>query len=437
MKKVAIKIWGMNTPEKIGIVESLLSPLQGVHGVVCDFIYESVSVLYDAHLIKPADMMAVITSSTDFTVSKCHAFAGINVKKANRLLAMLLLIALAYMLFRQTDFSSYSLQNFSSQGGFSQYAILFLVGLLTSLHHLPTCGSVVITQCITKNKTLSSKIKPSLSFNLGRLLSFSLIGLLMGFLGSLFVITHEIALIFQLIVGMLIILSGLRLLDGFGWLKLFKKKSCCKHEACRGKSSWHSRGNRPLIVGMLSAFMPCGLHVIQLVAFSAGTPIAGALSLFFFSLGSTPLLFSVGLISTTLSKSFTDKMVRMGALLVMVMGMLMVYRGVMLSYAWHAPESDVVSWPAVDTDVFIVYSILDQDEPLAITVSTGVLVKWVVEATENQIIPCNRLISIPRLNIFHVLEPGRNEIIFTPTSRGTFTYRCGMGNIQGTIVVID
>ena len=69
------------------------------------------------------------------------------------------------------------------------YGLLFAVGLLTSLHCIAMCGGINLSQCVTykfnENETNKiTKLKPSLMYNAGRVASYTLIGGIVGALGS-------------------------------------------------------------------------------------------------------------------------------------------------------------------------------------------------------------------------------------------------------------
>ena len=86
----------------------------------------------------------------------------------------------------------------------------------------------------------------------------------------------------------------------------------------------------PLIIGLLTGFMPCGpLQAAQLYALSTGNPITGAISMFLFCLGTIPLLFGIGAFAGFLGskKSLTNKVVTIGAVLVTVLGFSMFSQG--------------------------------------------------------------------------------------------------------------
>src|SRR5665647_2658897 len=89
----------------------------------------------------------------------------------------------------------------------------------------------------------------------------------------------------------------------------------------RNKLMGKSGERGPFIVGLLNGLMPCGpLQAMQLYALGTGSALAGALSMLIFSLGTVPLMFGFGAISTMLSKKFTRSILRFSAVLVVILG---------------------------------------------------------------------------------------------------------------------
>ena len=72
----------------------------------------------------------------------------------------------------------------------------------------------------------------------------------------------------------------------------------------------------------------CGpLQAMQLYALGTGSMLTGALSMFLFSLGTVPLMFGFGAISSVFKQQFNQKMLKVSAILVMLLGVVMLNRG--------------------------------------------------------------------------------------------------------------
>lgn len=89
---------------------------------------------------------------------------------------------------------------------------------------------------------------------------------------------------------------------------------------------------KPLLIGILNGFMPCGpLQAMQLYALGTGGFIQGALSMFAFSIGTVPLMLTFGTVSTFITKRFSKYMVRASAVLIVALSIVMITRGLSLS----------------------------------------------------------------------------------------------------------
>ena len=70
---------------------------------------------------------------------------------------------------------------------------------------------------------------------------------------------------------------------------------------------------------------------MQIVALASGNPLAGAFSMFMFSLGTVPLMLGLGSFVSLLGKRFTKRVMEIGAVLVVVLGLAMLSQGFSLS----------------------------------------------------------------------------------------------------------
>jgi hypothetical protein len=204
-------------------------------------------------------------------------------------------------------------------------------------------------------------------------------------------------------------------------------------------------GNGPLVVGLLNGLMPCGpLQTMQIYALSTGSPVAGALSMLLFSLGTVPLMFGLGALSSALSQRFTHNVMTVGAALIVLLGLSMLSQGMSLSgfspgvllqgatVGGGGYESSV----SVENDVQVVRSTLMSGRYPAIEVRADMPVKWIIDAPQGSVNGCNGRLQIPEYGITHTFEIGENIIEFTPERTGTFPYSCWMGMIKSTITVL-
>ncbi len=201
--------------------------------------------------------------------------------------------------------------------------------------------------------------KPTLLYNVGRVASYTVIGTVVGALGATLSLSLAARSAIQLIAGvfmLLMALSMLGLVPGVATLlarvkaavgKVLPKKrddasrtgatnAAAEASETAGSTTSSAPSSKrprrvlrgPLIVGLLSGFMPCGpLQAMQLYALGSGSALAGGASMLCFALGTVPLMLGLGAVAGSLSRHFARKAMTAGACVVMVMGLFMTANG--------------------------------------------------------------------------------------------------------------
>ncbi len=327
------------------------------------------------------------------------------------------------------------------------YGMLFIIGILTSVHCVAMCGGINLSQCVptvpVSGSGKLSSLRPSLLYNLGRVISYTVVGAIVGAIGSVVSFSGTMKGIVQLAAGVFMVIMGINMLNIFPWLR---KLSPRMPKAFAGKVNQQKKGRGPLVVGLLNGLMPCGpLQSMQLYALSTGSALGGAVSMLLFSLGTVPLMFGLGALSSVLSKKFTSKMMTVSAYLVVVLGVFMFTNGMSLSgldVSFPTGKANAVSAQngnvaVINNGVQTITTQLTSGRYQPITVQKGIPVKWIIKAGEYDLNGCNNSIIIPMLNKEIPLKEGDNNIEFTPTESGTMPYSCWMGMIRSKITVVD
>ena len=92
------------------------------------------------------------------------------------------------------------------------------------------------------------------------------------------------------------------------------------------------KGKGSFYIGLINGLMPCGpLQTMQLYALSRASFVGGAISMFLFCLGTSPLMFTFCLISSKLNKKFAEKMLTVSAIVIFILGIGMLNSGLGLS----------------------------------------------------------------------------------------------------------
>ena len=176
---------------------------------------------------------------------------------------------------------------------------LFIVGLLGGGHCAGMCGGIVGALSLQTPQG-GAAVRVHLAYNVGRIGSYVLAGLLAGLLGqaagNLMAVQHGL----YLFASLMLIAMGLYLLGVTQLLAPFERG---------GQSLWQRiqpltrrflpvRGiAQALPLGLLWGWLPCGLVYSALTtALAAGSPGKGALLMFAFGLGTLPNLLLAGLL---------------------------------------------------------------------------------------------------------------------------------------------
>jgi plastocyanin domain-containing protein len=233
------------------------------------------------------------------------------------------------------------------------------------------------------------------------------------------------------------VIMGVNMLGIFPWLRKFQPRLPRALSSLINREK--GRSNSPLIVGLLNGLMPCGpLQAMQLYALSTGSPFRGAVSMLLFSLGTVPLMFGLGALSSLLSKKFTRKVMTAGAVLVTVLGLTMFSQGFALSgFAGLSFTEGAATESVIVDGVQFVSSTLASGAYPKITVQAGIPVKWTIDAPKGSINGCNNRLQIPEYGLEYKFQTGENIIEFTPTETGKIPYSCWMGMIRSSITVVE
>ncbi len=456
MRKV-LRVNSMTGPDCESLIEGSIKKLSGVIDINVMFKSSNVYVTYDSNVITLEQIAMHIEKLGYSKINKPQNSAILDgsgkkpnekepLKKKsqiNQILGIGIIVLAAYIIINNTIGFNFSFipQINQSMG----YGILFVVGLITSIHCVAMCGGINLSQCVSykqpeRNDGKLSKLKPSLMYNLGRVISYTLIGGLVGALGSAVSFSSTNKGIIGILAGLFMVIMGLNMLNIFPWLRKISPRMP-KVLAKKINNGKKQRG--PLVVGLLNGLMPCGpLQSMQLYALGTGSFLAGALSMFLFSIGTMPLMFGFGALGSLLNSKFTHKMMKVSAALVLILGIIMVNRGLNLSgvnlVAYAAPQSvSSENIAKIEGDVQVINTRLLSNSYTPIIVQKGIPVKWDISADSGDINGCNGTLVIPEFNIVKQLAPGDNIIEFTPDSEGNITYTCSMGMITSVVKVVS
>lgn len=439
--EVVLAIEGMTCTGCESRIQNGLKKTTGVLKARVSFESSKAIISYDPGVVTPKALIQAV-ENLGYRAKKPamdkNAQDGGKPMRINQLLGIGIIALAVYLVINNTVGFNFLPQIDRNMG----YGMLFAVGLVTSLHCVAMCGGINLSQCVSYRQPEAggngaSKIKPSLMYNMGRVLSYTMIGGIVGGLGTVVSFSGAARGIVAVISGAFMIIVGLNMLNAFPWLRKINPRlpKAFSRLAQGGKGK-----KGPFIVGLLNGLMPCGpLQAMQLYALGTGSVLAGALSMFMFSLGTTPMMFGLGAASSFLTGKFTHKMMKASAVLVMVLGLIMVNRGLSLSgiNVASALSKDADNIAVIEGDVQTVTSTLRADGYEPVMVQKGIPVRWNIKAGEKDLNGCNNSIIIPKYGIRKNLVPGDNIVEFTPDEEGNVIYTCWMGMIRSNIQVVS
>ena len=338
----------------------------------------------------------------------------------------------------------------------SSLAVVFLTGLTAGLS---TCmalvGGLVLGLSakhaeIHPEATSAQKFRPHLYFNLGRILSYIILGGLIGFIGKVFQFSPATLGWMTIIVGIVMMTVGLQLTEisprlsnvSFSlpsWISdLLKIKK--RHQA------EYSHKNAA-VLGALTFFLPCGFtQAMQLYAISTGSFWQGALIMGIFALGTAPGLLGIGGLSSVVKGIFAKRFFKFAGLVVISLAIFNISNGLNLtglgskiSFSDNSAKTVLATDPNVilqdGKQVVRMEQLSGGYKPNKFTIKKGLSTKWIINSQDPN--SCAASIYSKDLNIRRLLKGGENIIEFTADRAGKIPFMCSMGMYRGEFNVID
>ncbi len=212
----------------------------------------------------------------------------------------------------------------------------FVLGLAGSFHCIGMCGPIALALPLSR-KSATSILIGILTANAGRIITYMLLGFLIGSIGF----SLHLFRLFQV----------LSILFGIGLIALAWRKHWLKHVEFRTPrfQKWVSSAMTRLLrqngsiklfgIGLLNGLLPCGMIFLALTnALLAENPIGSATSMAAFGLGTLPALIGVGFFGQRMNQTFRIKLTNAFPYLLSVIGLLVILRGANLGIPVLSPK---------------------------------------------------------------------------------------------------
>ncbi len=310
---------------------------------------------------------------------------------------------------------------------------------------------------------LKHTILPTAAFLTTKLAVYTLLGFVLGAFGGAINISPNVQISMQFIAGLYMLAIALNLLNVhpiFRYAVIQPPRFLTKMVRNQSKSKDLFA---PAFLGAMTVFIPCGTTLaMEALAISSANPFYGAAIVAAFVLGTTPLFFGVGWLTSVLGDNFKTKFLKLAAIAVIYLGITSVNGALVAggspltlqSLAENSPIQIDLDEPArrkaggaVLADDLNSLEVLNGVQtasitvmptgynPKFLTVKAGMPVK--LNLSNSGQLGCTSVFRIPKMGISKTLSMGGTDTVeFTPKSPGKLTYTCSMGMYTGTIEVI-
>lgn len=176
----------------------------------------------------------------------------------------------------------------------------FIIGLIASVSScLAIVGGLVLSLSAKISQDNISDTKTFILFHTARLVSFALLGGVLGLISSTFGINFTLTTILGLLASLVMLLLGLNLVGIFS-----KNKISLSPKLFNFFRKIEHKTLTPIILGFATFFLPCGFtQSMQISALSSGSFMSGFLIMFAFALGTLPVLAFLSFGSASFAKS--------------------------------------------------------------------------------------------------------------------------------------
>jgi uncharacterized protein len=223
------------------------------------------------------------------------------------------------------------------------YIMALMTGLVGSLHCIGMCGPIAIALPLG-DKNWGLRAAGSLTYNIGRTLTYGILGGIFGLLGQ----GIEMAGLQQwasILIGVAMILSVIfpalfrnkakldQLLSGYASKLITKFRRLFK------QSSFPSL----FVIGLLNGLLPCGLVYVAIAgAINTNDVVSGINYMVIFGIGTIPVMFVIPLIGNLIGSGLRKKLRGVVSVFIVLLGILFILRGLSLGIPYVSPKTKML-----------------------------------------------------------------------------------------------
>lgn len=320
---------------------------------------------------------------------------------------------------------------------------IFITGLVTGgLTCLAVQGGLLTSMIAQRESTIASVTKakeqnavPILSFLFAKLIAYTFLGFLLGWLGAVVQLSLSIKVFLQFAVVVFMLGTAMNILNVHPIFRYFVIQPPRFLTRLVRRQSKRTDLFAPMFLGAFTVFIPCGTtQAMMALAIATGNPIIGATILFVFILGTSPLFFILGYFASKLGEKLHNQFMQFAAVTLILLAAYNFYGALALtgySFSDKGPQQNLVAsdTPTISINEFG-YS------PNAITVKANSDVSLRLDNKNGS--GCIQAFTIPALGIQKIVPLGSSATVTfrAPNQKGTMPFMCSMGMYRGVINII-
>ncbi|RYF77482.1 MAG: sulfite exporter TauE/SafE family protein [Chitinophagaceae bacterium] len=218
-------------------------------------------------------------------------------------------------------------------------SIAFVMGAVGSLHCIGMCGPIAMALPLG-NQTNGKRMLGGLLYNLGRMATYSWLGLVLGLAGD-FLITPQVQSVFSIAFGVVILLFLLL-------PKAVKKRFTAASPAQGfflqlrkhlGKLLSSTSNSSLFGIGLLNGLLPCGMIYLALTSsFLTGSAVKGSLFMAAFGFGTLPAMLAVVFFGSFINQKIRLNLRKAIPVFLACMAAMLLLRGLNLGIPYLSPS---------------------------------------------------------------------------------------------------
>lgn len=379
----------------------------------------------------------------------------------------ILLVAIAFgMIVFQSDSQTVNIARDS--GIMSQLLVAFVTGITTGgLSCLAVQGGLLASSLahqieqdyvanIPQGKKTRQKAMPTQRTNsalpiflflVSKLVAYTLLGALLGWLGSYLTLSPISRALLLVAIGIFMVGNALRMFNVhpiFRYFSIEPPKFITRYIRRTAKGTDTAT---PLFLGFLTVFIPCGVtQAMMATALGTGSIAMGAALMFAFTLGTSPVFFIVAYLTTELGARLEKFFMRFVAVVVLILGLVTIENGLnlmgsplslqnMTRNLFPASSVSTAGSDSLSADGVITLNVQNSGyfpAALKAPANTDLTLNLVTDKTYS----CARDFVIPKLNFYQLLPDTGTVQVNIPAQKAgsTLFFTCSMGMYTGQII---